>query len=520
MGYLDNAGLAHFTAWVKERLAGKQNAITAGDGISKTGDTISVTIPSRALTKAEYDSLTEAEKLADVLYVITDDNTQTGGASFSLAVAKPPGTQIVGESFDPSGMEVNAVFGEKNLPVNHDYLQYSPSGPLTSDTEAVDITLELDGATATVSQPLEIISSLVFGVCWDYGSPGTKLARLTPETDPNGLVTVSVDADPSAAVGTGAGSSPFDHYMPWAGMEEYNIINGEAQYRQGDEGFSRTDHDTFVYIPEFWYQCIDDAENSKRYWYVSPKATAGLLHHPGSGQYIGKYNFTSGCTSKSGLRPMTGLSLSNARSGAASRGTGYMQFDYAAWSAVWILYLVEFADWDSQAVVGHGVTNAGPSNTGGTDIMVYHTGTVNSSGNAQIQYRGIEDIWGNVWDWLDGIAFSGSNASLCEDPAEYGNMASYTEISAALPGTSGFISALEFISEFPFAFVPKAVGGSAKSYISDMYTEGGSANSLIIGGAYSNIESGYAGMFWFYRYSGSASTIGGRLQFRAVEEGA
>lgn len=83
MGFLDNAGLAHFTAWVKERLAGKQNTITAGDGISKTGDTLGVTTPVRGVvTQAEFDALTEAQQ-SKGLYVISDgaDGLGSNGSS-------------------------------------------------------------------------------------------------------------------------------------------------------------------------------------------------------------------------------------------------------------------------------------------------------------------------------------------------------------------------------------------------------------------------------------------------------
>lgn len=73
----------------------------------------------------------------------------------------------------------------------------------------------------------------VFGVCWNYGGTSTALSRLTKANDPNGYVTVNIATEPVAAVGTGAGSSPFDSYLPWKGMEEYNIINNAVSYKRG-----------------------------------------------------------------------------------------------------------------------------------------------------------------------------------------------------------------------------------------------------------------------------------------------
>lgn len=72
MGYLDSAGLSHFWGKVQAALAGKQNAITAGDGLSKEGDTLSVTTPVRGIvTQAEFEALPEAQK-SKGLYLIED----------------------------------------------------------------------------------------------------------------------------------------------------------------------------------------------------------------------------------------------------------------------------------------------------------------------------------------------------------------------------------------------------------------------------------------------------------------
>ena len=49
---------------------------TAGDGIditdTETGAEISVTLPTKSLTKAEYDALTEAEKQAETVYLVEE----------------------------------------------------------------------------------------------------------------------------------------------------------------------------------------------------------------------------------------------------------------------------------------------------------------------------------------------------------------------------------------------------------------------------------------------------------------
>lgn len=116
----------------------------------------------------------------------------------------------------------------------------------------------------------------VFGVVWDYSNSSTALTRLNRQSDPSGFVTVDVLTEPVAAVGTDFGSSPFDSHAPWSGMEEYNIVNNAVGPKYGETGFSRTDNDTMVYIPEFYYNVKDDSANSKRYFYISDRKTMDL----------------------------------------------------------------------------------------------------------------------------------------------------------------------------------------------------------------------------------------------------
>lgn len=72
MGYLDSAGLSHFTAWVKARLSGKQDALTPDGSVRLQGGNIGVALPTKAVTKAEYDALTEAEKQAETVYLVEE----------------------------------------------------------------------------------------------------------------------------------------------------------------------------------------------------------------------------------------------------------------------------------------------------------------------------------------------------------------------------------------------------------------------------------------------------------------
>ena len=372
----------------------------------------------------------------------------------------------------------------------------------------------------------------VFGVSWDSSNPSTALTRLTKANDPNKLVTVDITTEPVPAVGTGSGSSPFDNYMPWMGMEEYNIINtsGKVLNKKGESGFTRTNISVpvMVKIPEFYYK-IERVGSIFRY-YVADGPVDGLSLHPGSGDnYLGRYEAgeaSSGTmglilASYSGTTPSVSKTRSTFRDYARNMASGFQLRDIAAWCAYDLLYLVEYADWEGQKKIAQGlVNNPSVNKTGLTDAMVYHTGRANSSDNSAVQYRWIENPWGNVREWVDGINFQNRTAYICTDPTKYADdtTANYTSTGVTLSSTTGWIKGLGLSTDFPWAYLPNEPGGSSTTYIPDYMYSGGGWRVLNVGGSYSKRLNG--GQFYFDASNTSSdknSDLGARLQFREVK---
>lgn len=235
----------------------------------------------------------------------------------------------------------------------------------------------------------------IYGVEWDYSSSATTLTRI-------GDAAGFADPAPSTAADT-AGSSPFDSILPWSGMKRYNIIDGAVSYSQDDTGFSMDAYDTVVYIPEFYYAVKNDPYNQKTRWAISPTARDGFEKHPGSGRYVGRYHtsvVSSTYSSKSGYSPKVNITRSTARTNSHAKGDSWWLMDYATWSAIQLLYLVEYANWDSQGMLGDGNDSGSVKASGGTDACVYHSFKCSGASN---QYRWIEDPWSNVYDFVDGI---------------------------------------------------------------------------------------------------------------------
>ena len=75
------------------------------------------------------------------------------------------------------------------------------------------------GAFAQATPIARPASYGVFGVQWDTSNSSTALTRLTIANDPNHYVDHDITSEPVPAVGTGAGSSPFDAFSPWMEMD-------------------------------------------------------------------------------------------------------------------------------------------------------------------------------------------------------------------------------------------------------------------------------------------------------------
>lgn len=319
----------------------------------------------------------------------------------------------------------------------------------------------------------------IFGVHWDTTNPSTQLERLTPDNDPYNLVTRTVDTEPVAAVGTGMGSSPFDNFMPWKGMEEYNIINNQVSYKKGDPNFSRSLYDTMVYIPEFWYKAIKTGTNW--YWYISDKAVEGMEKHPGSGKFVGRY-FTTNNKSVSGLTPTTNQTLSDYKNLALTKSINWNVQNISINECKKLLYLIEFADFNSQAKLGGGGSATSTYVNGKTDIMSYHTGRTTDNSMMVVQYRNIESCLGNNNNEItDGLNIVNGinpyiNITFSDD------LSDYIPLSFQIKNTNNqqlYISDIGYDKNFSWTFIPIATNGSSNTYIPDFLLTNPSVTNAI-----------------------------------------
>lgn len=360
---------------------------------------------------------------------------------------------------------------------------------------------------ANYDVPTSTDVSDAYGIEWDLATNGLIPDRV-------GLSANFTNPNPAKSVAE-VGYSPFDNIMPWSGMKRYNVVNGEIAYSENDPRFSQTLYDTVVYIPEFYYTAIKNSETGRWLWAVSPTAKKGYCKHPGSGRYVGRYH-TSGdetaVKSVSGVIPLVYTSLNEFRDYSHNKGSHWYNMDFASWSAIQMLYLIEFANFEVQDVLGTGY--AGPSSSvievGGTDAAAYHTLNISNDHN---QYRWIEDPYSNCRDWVDG--FLGSRTSMyvgVKDDGYTGSITGLNNLSLALPKT-GPITAFAYSDAAAWAFIPEEAD-TEKPVGIDYVSSSPARCPLIVGGTFDMFRD--YGMFHFYASvssGGRLSSVGSRLMY-------
>lgn len=268
-----------------------------------------------------------------------------------------------------------------------------------------NITFSVGGVSTVYSIK---INDFIWGVEWD-GSPSSVWTRTDSAVgfeDPN----------PYYSGMTTTPSSPFDNIMPWSGIR---IVEDASA-------------GTLVEIPKFWYKWtrtgdamkLQISNEAKTGFYVSP---AHADRGDGVGErdyvYVGRYHCNSSYKSVTGTSPITGITRATARTNIHNLGSTVWQWDYAMYWTICMLYLVEYANWNSQTMIGSGCgNNSAKENVGASDTVGYHTGTAQlykTTYGVGTQYRYIEDLWGNVFNFIDGIRFVDTSIYAIKNPSYF-----------------------------------------------------------------------------------------------------
>lgn len=275
-------------------------------------------------------------------------------------------------------------------------------------------------------------------------------------------------------------------------------------------------------IPKFWYKWTKTGDALKLQ--ISPDPVEGFFVSPahmergdGKGErdvvYIGRYHCDSTYKSTTNQIPKVNIYFYTALTSISKLGSNIWLSDFAMRSTIWMLYLVEYADWNSQGTIGSGCGNGrSAEKVGASDSMPYHTGTMQGARTAYgvgVQYRYIEGLWDNVFDFTAGIKFY-NTIRVTMNPADFNNIDKFIPI---CPFFNGYPSAIEVAdaSGLEWVIYPTAAGGSDDTYVSDEWRCSSGADIAAFGGYYFNWQ--VTGLFCAFGFgsAGADGFIGCRL---------
>lgn len=202
-----------------------------------------------------------------------------------------------------------------------------------------------------------------YGVRWNGGS-STSCTRLG---DAIGLVANAYQGSTETAV-----VNDFDNIYPWSGMRRCNVNeNGDILAYEDDPNFKLdgTNGDVMVEIPKFYYKRTKAGTGEE--WWICGTKLPGYELHPlfmDDGKEMSKvfhscYNasaYTDETDNKIKLRSVSGdepkanTAMTDFRTYARNKGNIWGMEDLTCISALQMLYLVEYADTNSQAMLGQG----------------------------------------------------------------------------------------------------------------------------------------------------------------------
>lgn len=442
----------------------------------------------------------------------------TGDKTVAWSIQKAAGSL----SLSPTSMTLDADNPSKTITVTR-----SGTGAISAQSSAPDVaSVSVSGNKITVTGHENGDVTVTVNVAADsnYNAPAAKTCSVTVsfaqiygvQWDGTASTTWSrTDAaetfmNPTPAVNNGNGSSPFDTIMPWAGM----VVEDDATAGK------------LVKIPKYWFKWTRSGNGMKLQ--ISNGPEAGFHVSPahadrgdGKGErdyvYVGRYHCNTSYKSQAGSQPAANMTRAAARSSIHNLGSTYWQYDFAMYWTIMMLYLVEYANWNSQATIGYGCSPSNAKfNMGATDNMVYHTGTSAASRTTygSVQYRHIEGLWDNVYDWCDGIRFNGSTVYCIANPASFSDTSGGTNVGTRAT-SSGYISGWTnpTADGFEYALYPDAVSGSETTYVCDYCYYSASGVVLRVGGNYGQNQG--HGAFCLYgsvAASYAVASIGCRLQ--------
>lgn len=376
--------------------------------------------------------------------------------------------------------------------------------------------VEIDSTNIEINDIPNAESFYSYGVSWQTGSLNATLARIG-----NLDLHRSLPIQNKMRGCTLADNGTVNHYFKddWSSNEDGTPIK-----KDGSDGM------VMIEIPEFYVKC--QSKNGIDSVSISEYALNGYTLV--KKQYVSAYEATVDRTKPDTLKlasvvnttanfrggnndaskdeaentqlgmPLTATSRANFRKYARNRAAGskWNMLDFFATNTIWLLYSIEYANWNSQLAFNEKLSNdgfkqgglgSGVTNVTGSDWSTFNNyypiipcGTSDALGNktGEVEYtlpstfkpdnvvkvpryRGIENPFGHIWKNVDGVIFDIKSDSdggtstiyLAKTEADYGDTITegFSEL-GQLPRKGGAIS-----DTYLGTFIPSEVTGASST---------------------------------------------------------
>lgn len=386
----------------------------------------------------------------------------------------------------------------------------------------------------------------------------------------------------------------FDSRYPWSEIISYNydVIKKKINAYYGDPTFKfdGTNGEVLTRIPEFYWK--REIINGYEYIYIADYAIAGFNKSEefSVGRYDACIDEDGKLHSYSGYSPSTNKNITQHRDAAKLLSDEFCMIDYR-YFMLQMLYLVEYANYNSQSQLGNGIigirynandkaiiaqertntiviatndyfkvgqqiaigttvdgvsickdrtitkiteyskdTTEGTAITfdgdpvniaigniihacaqkeGGCDSLGMKSGCLANDSQHAVIYRGIENIFGNVFNWIDGLNIQNYQAYICRNPKEY--ISDKFEVPYIKLGYVNcnekdmYIKKLGFDEKNPDIALPIEIGGGAgsSSGMCDFYYSSEGNRVALVGG---HFLSGSGAGLWYWSCGSSSVT--------------
>ena len=359
-------------------------------------------------------------------------------------------------------------------------------------------------------------------------------------------------------------SSPFDEHPIFGNIGGWvcDTTTMELKYKLDKLDWSKksdgnasnltgTDGDVMVKIPAFFFKVTRQSNGKPRFEIddtipdlYGSNGKPGFVVHPAFVKSNGQirpyflWGAYKGYINDNVLRSVSGVlpTVSKTKSAFqdAARQGRTTDFGivgvYERW-AIQLLFYAEFGTLDCQEACGRGIvdmtweegvtTNPDIRKTGSSNSLGDRSGYVdsgNGNGKSSIRYRGIEDLWGNVYEFLSGIMVTDKGWHYTNEHSIMDTISSMKlyakDLTSKVP--NGYITDMEFPVGLEWTFIPKTTGGTGNTYYCDyLYShDSGEENIVLAGGAWADASvAGLACWDCSYVASNAGSPLGARLSY-------